>query len=676
MSFNRQTWYPAEQVQSSVLMQQEQDASRSLFQFIQDALGGTNAAFTGLAATPGTGLTVAIGDGALYQYSELDPTAWSTLPADTNEWMLQGLLRSSTTLSGFAAPGTSGDSIDYLIEAQIQVTDTTAVNLPFTNGANPPTTVYESKSPSRQNVIAFQVVAGTAAATGSQVAPSPTTGWVPLWLVTVAYGESQIVSGNITLAANAPQFTGFVHSNPNGETPVYLSSPTAQSGFIDITGNVTAGGVIVPTALLGGASATTHFDASFLNGLSGDYENLTAVGFTGSKQVTDSLNIAGSIGYTGTHAGTDADPYPLSMLNVAQLGGKVVSDFALASGNYITVYASTPTLATGNAGVTGYLEASTLESTVATGTAPLTVASTTEVANLNANYLQGFSAGNAAGNVAVSNGTLCANLNAQYLNGIASSGYQLAGNYAEMNVTNTGSFAASSTLSSTGGTSSSQIVAGYLTANAFGMNSGGTLAFVQGPSAPLGLLGTKVLTQGPLYVGGDAANQPVYSSDIIPSGLLRSGVCLYTATSLQGQNVYPYPGNGQAIGTYSSMNGQINFCCDTVDGQAFCVGFRVKITVNASLPLAWFGYGVAYGEIYVDGVAIGHAGNTVEGCSHTISAGTHTIDVVYNAADMGGPYYLGSQGVSNQWGGNFTLLGWLPFVNGVLSSTITAIEPG
>lgn len=668
MSFNRQTWYPSEQVQSSVLMQQEQDASRSLFQFVADALGSTSAVFTGLTATPGTGLEVIIADGALYQLNQLDPTAWSTLPADTNEWMLQGLLRTAATLSGFTAPTTSGDSIDYLIEAQIQVTDTAAVNLPFTNGATPPVTVYESKSPSRQNVVALQVVAGTAAATGSQVAPSPTSGWVPLWLVTVAYGETQIVSGNIALAANAPQFSGFVHSNPNGETPVYLSSPTPQSGFIDITGTMTSGGVVATTALLGGATATTNFDGTFKNGFAGDYLNLTAIGFTGSKQTTDSLDIAGSIGYTGTHAGTDADPLPVSQLNVTMLGGKVASDYALAGGNYITVYATTPTLATGNAGITGYLEASTFTSTVASGTAPFTVTSTTEVANLNANYLQGYGVGNGTGLIPLSNGALNTNLNAQYLNGIASTGYQLAGNYAEMNVTNTGSFTASSSLSSTGGTSGDQASLGYNSTQSLGMNGGGPLAYVQGVAAPLGLLGSKVLTQGPLYVGGDAANQNVYANDLVPSGLLRAGFASYRVTRGSFFSSNPpimAPGaGGSDYGVYPSLGGGVSFF--TGSGYTEIFTFRMIITTTAAF------------ETYINMRANDAVAVYVNGAQQYSSNGQ-------NAALVVAPISLGVgvNTVDISWSGDgqgqddhFTMFPWLPFVNGQLASYITSAVHG
>ncbi|MCU0722751.1 MAG: hypothetical protein MUC63_03915, partial [Planctomycetes bacterium] len=68
-----------------------------------------------------------------------------------------------------------------------------------------------------------------------------------------------------------------------------------------------------------------------------------------------------------------------------------------------------------------------LTSTVATGTAPFTIASTTRVANLNADMVDGAHAGNAAGNVALNNGTLCTNLDADTVDGVHASGFSTSG---------------------------------------------------------------------------------------------------------------------------------------------------------------------------------------------------------------------------------------------------------
>jgi len=72
------------------------------------------------------------------------------------------------------------------------------------------------------------------------------------------------------------------------------------------------------------------------------------------------------------------------------------------------------------AGTTGDVLFRTIESDVITGTAPLTVASITTVTNLSADMVDGYHAGNADGQVPVSNGTVNTNLNADLLDGYQS----------------------------------------------------------------------------------------------------------------------------------------------------------------------------------------------------------------------------------------------------------------
>lgn len=660
--WERRTWYPNGMiVEDTTLMQWQIDACTTLFQFILDALGSTSSIYTGLAATPGTGLQVVMGTGALYQYGLMDPTTWSDMPTNSWEGMLPGLLLAAQTLDyTFAAPTTSGQSIDYLIEAQIQVTDSATDALPFSNGATPPSAVTQNLSPSRQNLVVFQVKPGAAATSGDQTAPTADSGWVPLYVVTVAYGETQIVTGNITAASGAPKFYGFVQINPSGNTPVYLSPASQQSGSLNISGEAQVGSIVAADALFGGASSVSHYDGAWANGFSGDYLNLTAIGWTGSVQDTDSLDIAGSIGYTGSHAGTDDDPYPLSMLNVAMLGGKVASDYALASGNYIIVYSGTPTLASGNAGITGYFQSS-----LATGTAPFVVASTTMVENLNAEYLAGYAAGNASGDIPVANGTLCDSLNAELLNGEPGSYYQPAGDYAEMNDTNTGSFSSTGTIGTTGGTGSAQATLGYEATNDYGINSNGALSYLSSP-AFLALIASGIYTTGPLSVGSPNSPQNLSAQDIVPSGIMRSGLCVYTVT-YSTSSTYPTPGSGTPYGTYESQTGQIVVSKEPFDSTKVHIGFRVKITVNASTPLSFNGVGYGWYIVYIDGVELGA---TTSSPTTTLSIGQHTIDLIYTPQS-----YTSSTGAVT-WGGGATLFGWIPMNGSQIASSITELVPG
>ena len=63
-------------------------------------------------------------------------------------------------------------------------------------------------------------------------------------------------------------------------------------------------------------------------------------------------------------------------------------------------------------------ETVTGQPTFSFGTRPFNVSSSTLVTNLNADYLDGFHAGNSSGNIPLSNGTINTNLNADLLDGL------------------------------------------------------------------------------------------------------------------------------------------------------------------------------------------------------------------------------------------------------------------
>lgn len=160
----------------------------------------------GLAATGNSSLTVTIGAGEIYQVAPLEATAVSELVQNTtNTIVKQGINLNATNLTGFPAPGTPGQSINYLIEAQYQDLDAGSTLLNYMNVATWPSGApftgpgnnSVAQNTVRQGVVSFQVKAGSAATTGTQTTPSPDSGWLGLYAVTVAYGQTTITSGNI-----------------------------------------------------------------------------------------------------------------------------------------------------------------------------------------------------------------------------------------------------------------------------------------------------------------------------------------------------------------------------------------------------------------------------------------------------------------------------------------------
>lgn len=203
------------QPRSVDFLQSERNTATAVAKVIE-ALAGTATFVSGLACTPNSpaALNVIVGPGQIYSLQNVDSTAYSSLTADTaHQVMKQGLLMDAVTLS-CPAPGTVGQSINYLVQATFQEVDGGSVVLPYYNSANP-TAPYSgpggANTPNytlRQDQCLVAVKAGVAATTGSQTTPAPDAGYVGLWVVTVANGQATITSGNISLLATAPYLGG------------------------------------------------------------------------------------------------------------------------------------------------------------------------------------------------------------------------------------------------------------------------------------------------------------------------------------------------------------------------------------------------------------------------------------------------------------------------------------
>lgn len=177
-----------------------------------EAVFGSGTVAYGLTAAPDTpaSMRVAIGPGEIYARTSIDGTAYSSLPADvTRQAVKQGINLDATFLT-LTAPPTAGHSISYLIQAQIQEQDSGAVALPYYNAANPsvafsgPGNTGVAQATSRAARVLLQAKAGVSAPTGAQAAPSPDAGFIGLWVVTVANGQTTIPSNSIAMYPGAP----------------------------------------------------------------------------------------------------------------------------------------------------------------------------------------------------------------------------------------------------------------------------------------------------------------------------------------------------------------------------------------------------------------------------------------------------------------------------------------
>lgn len=208
--------YPGAIPLDTDILSVERNVMTALGWLTQAALG-TATGVVGLACNPTVpaSMTVNIGPGALWAQEVIDQSNFGSLPADTSALMKMGILpEAGGTNFTLTAPTTSGQSINYLIEAAFAEADTNPIVLPYVNPANPsqpftgPNNAGTPQNTVRAQHVALQLKAGVAANTGTQTTPSVDAGYVGLYVITVNFGQTVINAVNITLYANAPFSAG------------------------------------------------------------------------------------------------------------------------------------------------------------------------------------------------------------------------------------------------------------------------------------------------------------------------------------------------------------------------------------------------------------------------------------------------------------------------------------
>ncbi|MCT7298771.1 hypothetical protein N5J06_11555 [Ralstonia sp. CHL-2022] len=208
---DRQIVYSGQVPQTTDLLNTNRQTMIALAKLCAD-LFGTSTVISGLGCVPTTpaSMSVTINPGQIYQLANVDGTPYSALPQDTAHSLLkQGILMDAQSFV-LTAPATSGYSQNYLIQAAYLETDVNNVVLPYYNSANPsqafngPGGSGNAQPTTRAGQVSLQLVAGTAAATGTQTTPAVTAGYVGLAVITVANGQSTITSASIVPYPNAP----------------------------------------------------------------------------------------------------------------------------------------------------------------------------------------------------------------------------------------------------------------------------------------------------------------------------------------------------------------------------------------------------------------------------------------------------------------------------------------
>lgn len=266
------------------------------FGYLMQAILGTSTFVDGLACTPTipASMSVLVGGGSIYSLEQIDATAYGSLAADTSDQIVkQGIVIGDTTFN-CPAPATAGQSVVYLVQASYQETDGGSTVLPYYNASNPsqpysgPNNSGSANYTVRQGVCKLSLKTGVAAATGSQVTPTPDAGYVGLYAITVANGQVTITSSDIAQLSTAPFISPklpAIAAYIQGGGASYAEDSSASANTINIAldpapaaltagmrvwikvANTNTGAVVINTNGLGNVSATLRNGGATTPGL-------------------------------------------------------------------------------------------------------------------------------------------------------------------------------------------------------------------------------------------------------------------------------------------------------------------------------------------------------------------------------------------------------------------------
>jgi hypothetical protein len=207
---------------------------------LAQAVLGTSTVVDGLMVIPTTpaSMQITVGPGTITSQTTVDQNAYGSLSADTGDALLKMGVNLAATSFSLTAPSTTGQSISYLVEAAFLESDTNPVVLPYYNAANPavpylgPSNSGAAQATNRIQRVQFQLKAGSPALTGSQITPTVDSGWSGLAVITVSYGQTQIIAANIAAHAQAPG--------------IPFKLPTLRPGFSQMQAFTASGSFTVP----------------------------------------------------------------------------------------------------------------------------------------------------------------------------------------------------------------------------------------------------------------------------------------------------------------------------------------------------------------------------------------------------------------------------------------------
>jgi hypothetical protein len=343
--------------------------------FLAQAVLGTSTVVDGLACQPTTpaSMSVTIGPGTITQLGPVDSLPYGSFAADTTDMLVKMGVNIGSTSFTLTAPSSVGQSTNYLVEAAFLEADADPVVLPYYNAGNPaqsysgPSNSGTAQNTVRTQRVQLQLKAGSPANSGSQTTPAADAGWVGLYQITVANGQTTVTSGNVSVLPTAPFLSwklpslkpGFgsgvktfsssgTFTVPAGVTQVEVEVWGAGSGsFASLPGSASGGGsgggyarklvtglapgqLVSVTVGAGGAGGTTTGTPAGSGGASSFGQFVSATGGSLNYQATTSLpgngatppgiGIGGDVNFSGS-AGQAGISNQGGMGGAAPMGG-------------------------------------------------------------------------------------------------------------------------------------------------------------------------------------------------------------------------------------------------------------------------------------------------------------------------------------------------------------------
>ncbi len=234
---DRQIVYPGSIPLDTDILFAQRNAMVALGYLMQATLGSLVVA-DGLycAPTAPASLTVLVGPGSITSLGVVDAQPFGSLGTDTSDPLVKMGINTASTNFTLTAPSTSGQAINYLIQATFSETDGDPIVLPYYNAANPAQPFSgvgnngTAQNTQRYQRVQLQLKPSSPANAGSQSTPPVDSGWVGLYVITVNYGQTQVTATDIVVMPGAP----FISYKLNALRPGFSQSIafTSSASFV------------------------------------------------------------------------------------------------------------------------------------------------------------------------------------------------------------------------------------------------------------------------------------------------------------------------------------------------------------------------------------------------------------------------------------------------------------